>query len=187
VSDHGDGGGGHEGHDHDGHKSGDHGHQHHHDSDETWEFAVLTISTSRSASDDRSGEVAREAIENAGHEVAIHEIVGDDRGAITEAVDDLVGTVDVVVTSGGTGLTPDDVTVEAFRPLLDKELPGVGEYFRRLSHEQVGTMAMLSRATAGVADGTAIYAFPGNPDAVELGVVAVLLPEIDHVLGLARR
>lgn len=174
------------GHDHGGHDHHDHDH-HHHGSDETWMFAVLTISTSRSASDDRSGDAAREAIEHAGHEVTEQEIVGDDREAIAETVESFVGDVDVVVTSGGTGLTPDDVTVEAVRPLLDKELPGVGEYFRRLSHEQVGTMAMLSRATAGVADDTAIYAFPGNPDAVELGIEAVLLPEIDHVLELSRR
>ena len=177
MSDHGTGG--HE--DHDGH---DH---HHHGSDETWEFAVLTISTSRSESDDQSGAMAREVVESAGHEVAEQQVVADDQDAITEAVDSLVGDVDVVVTSGGTGLTPDDVTVEAVRPLLEKELPGVGEYFRRLSHDQVGTVAMLSRATAGVVNGTAIFAFPGNPDAVELGVEEVLLPEIDHVLELARR
>ncbi|SFR88231.1 molybdenum cofactor biosynthesis protein B [Halomicrobium zhouii] len=172
---------------HDDHHDHNHHDHHHHGADETWSFAVLTISTSRSASDDRSGAVAREAIESAGHEVTVQEIVTDDEDEIAETIDSLLGDVDVVVTSGGTGLTPDDVTVEALRPLLEKELPGVGEYFRRLSHEQVGTMAMLSRATAGVADGTAVYAFPGNPDAVELGVEKVLLPEIDHVLGLARR
>jgi len=127
-------------------------------------FAVLTISTLAFGERRPEGDAAREAIEHAGHEVTEQEIVGDDREAIAETVESFVGDVDVVVTSGGTGLTPDDVTVEAVRPLLDKELPGVGEYFRRLSHEQVGTMAMLSRATAGVADDTAIYAFrePGR-------------------------
>lgn len=178
MSDHGEG-------DHGGHH--DESNHHHHGSDETWEVAILVISTSRSGSDDESGPAARAAIEAADHDVVTQQLVEDDRDAIAETVDSLVGDVDVVVTSGGTGLTPDDVTVEAVRPLLDKELPGVGEYFRRLSHEQVGTVAMLSRATAGVADGTAIYAFPGSPDAVELGVEDVLLPEIDHVLGLARR
>ena len=145
------------------------------------------MSTSRSGADDESGPAAADVIEAAGHDVVTRQLVADDRDAVAGVVDSLVGDVDVVVTSGGTGLTPDDVTVEAVRPLFDTELPGVGEYFRRLSHEQVGTRAMLSRATAGVADGTAIYAFPGSPDAVELGVEDVLLPEIDHVLGLARR
>jgi molybdenum cofactor biosynthesis protein B len=172
-------------------ESHDHGHhddhQHHRDSNQSRTFAVLVVSTSRTGADDESGPTARAAIEAAGHEVPTQQVVADDRDAIAETVDALVGEVDVVVTSGGTGLTPDDVTVEAIRPLLDKELPGVGEYFRRLSHEQVGTVAMLSRATAGVADGTAVYAFPGNPDAVELGVEAVLLPQIEHVLELSRR
>lgn len=172
----------------DSHQDGDHRHDHHHHGhDETWEVAVLTISTSRSAADDESGPTARRVLEADGHQVVEQRVVGDDEAAVREAVDGLAGDVDVVVTSGGTGLTPDDVTVEAIRPLLDKELPGVGEYFRRLSHDEVGTAAMLSRATAGVVDGTAVYALPGSPDAVRLGVEAVLLPEVDHVLHLARR
>jgi len=148
-------------------------------------FAVLTISTSRSASDDRSGDAAREAIEHAGHEVTEQEIVGDDREAIAETVESFVGDVDVVVTSGGTGLTPDDVTVEAVRPLLDKELPGVGEYFRRLSHEQVGDDGDALAGDRGRRRRHCYLCLPGNPDAVELGIEAVLLPEIDHVLELS--
>lgn len=182
-----DDGTGHNDNDHHQHGQDYHDHHHHHDSDEAWSVAILVVTTSRSGIDDESGPVAREAIEAAGHDVVTQQLVGDDRDAIAVEVESLVGDVDVVLTSGGTGLTPDDVTVETLRPLLDKELPGVGEYFRQLSHDQVGTMAMLSRATAGVADGTAIYAFPGNPAAVELGVEEVLLPEIDHILELSRR
>lgn len=171
---------------HHSHSDGSHDHDHH-GTDETLDVAVLTVSTSRSAADDESGPVAREAIEDAGHAVVETGVVTDGEAAIRERVDGLVGDVDVVVTTGGTGLTGDDVTIEAIRPLLDPEIPGVGEYFRRLSHEQVGTAAMLTRATAGIAGETAIYAFPGSPDAVELGVEAVLLPEVGHVVGLARR
>lgn len=162
-------------------------HHHHHGNDDALDFAVLTISSSRSAAEDESGPVAVEAVEDAGHTVTETTVVTDDEGAIRDAVERLTGTVDVIVTTGGTGLTADDVTIEAVRPLLDPEIPGVGEYFRRLSHEQVGTAAMLTRATAGIADETAIYAFPGSPDAIQLGVDDVLLPEIGHVVGLARR
>jgi len=169
------------------HSHSDHDDQHHHGTDETLDFAVLTISSSRSSDDDESGPVAVEAIEDAGHAVAETGVVTDDEAAIRERVAALVGDVDVIVTTGGTGLTDDDVTIEAIRPLLDPEIPGVGEYFRRLSHEQVGTAAMLTRATAGIAGETAIYAFPGSPDAIDLGVSEVLLPEVGHVVGLARR
>jgi len=177
-------------HDHDdgGHHHGDeHGHDHHHGTDDALDFAVLTISTSRSTEDDESGPVARAAIEDAGHTVATRDVIGDDVAAIREAVESLRGEVDVIVTTGGTGLTDDDVTIEALDPLLSPEIPGIGEYFRRLSHDQVGTAAMLTRATAGIAGETAIYAFPGSPDAIRLGVEDVLLPEVGHVVGLARR
>lgn len=167
----------------------DHGddHHHHHGTDETLDFSVLTVSTSRSADEDESGPVARRAIEEAGHTVSTRDVLPDDENVIRDRVQSLVGEVDVVVTTGGTGLTDDDVTVEALTPLFDPEIPGVGEYFRRLSHDQIGTAAMLTRATAGIADETAIYAFPGSPDAIELGVEDVLVPEVGHVVGLARR
>ncbi|WP_372479953.1 molybdenum cofactor biosynthesis protein B [Halomicrobium sp. HM KBTZ05] len=182
----------HHDHDADDHDADDHDH-HHHGTDETLDVAVLTISSSRSSDEDESGPVASRAIEDAGHRVAVTDVVADDEAAIRERVETLAGeradgeTVDVIVTTGGTGLTPDDVTIEAIRPLLDPEIPGVGEYFRRLSHEQVGTAAMLTRATAGIVGETAVYAFPGSPDAIALGVESVLLPEVGHVVGLARR
>lgn len=181
-----------EGHHHDDeydhhHDDEGHDHHHHHGIDDPLAFAVLTISSSRSGDEDESGPVASAAIEDAGHEVAATDVVTDDEAAIRERVEELRSEVDVIVTTGGTGLTPDDVTIDAVRPLLDPEIPGVGEYFRRLSHEQVGTAAMLTRATAGIVGETAVYAFPGSPDAVELGVTEVLLPEIGHVVGLARR
>lgn len=164
-----------------------HDHHHHHGTDETLAFAVLTISSSRSGDEDESGPIASTAIEDAGHEVVVTDVVTDDAAAIRERVEDLCSEVDVIVTTGGTGLTPDDVTIDAVRPLLDPEIPGVGEYFRRLSHEQVGTAAMLTRATAGIVGETGVYAFPGSPAAIELGVEDVLLPEVGHVVGLARR
>jgi len=166
----------------------DHDHAHHHHDAEDLDVAVLTITSSRDAESDESGRIAREAIRAAGHEVAGYDTVADDEDAIRREVRGRIADgADAVLTTGGTGLTPDDVTVAAIRPLLDAELPGVGEYFRRLSHERVGTAAMLSRATGGVANGAAVFALPGSPDAVELGVEEVVLPELGHVVSLARR
>ena len=163
----------------------DHHQHHHHDETGSVDVAVLTITTSRDASEDESGAAAQQAIEGAGHAVTEYDTVPDDAAAIRERVRE--ADADAVVTTGGTGLTPDDVTVEALRPLFDREIPGFGEYFRRLSHEQVGTPAMLSRATAGLSGDTAIFALPGNPDAVVLGVEECVLPELGHVVSLASR
>ena len=167
----------------------DHAHDHHHHHDaEDLDVAVLTITSSRDEAADESGRIAREAIRDAGHEVADYDTVADDVKEIRTAVRSQINAgADAVITTGGTGLTPDDVTVEALRPLFDTELPGVGEYFRRLSHDRVGTAAMLSRATGGVVDGAAVFALPGSPDAIELGVEEVALPEVGHIVSLARR
>ncbi|MFB6120592.1 MAG: molybdenum cofactor synthesis domain-containing protein [Halobacteriaceae archaeon] len=165
-----------------------HDHAHHHHDDAELDFAVLTITSSRDEATDESGRIARRAIEDDGHDVVGYETVADDEDAIRTVVSEHVAEgADAVVTTGGTGLTPDDVTVEAVRPLLEKELPGVGEHFRRLSHERVGTAAMLSRATGGVVDGSAVFCLPGSPDAAELGVEEVVLPEVGHVASLAGR
>lgn len=158
-------------------------HHHHHDGPSTLAVAVLTVTTTRDETTDESGPIARDLFEAAGHEVEVSETVPDDRSEIQRRLREL--DVDVVLTTGGTGLTPDDVTVEAVRALFEKEIPGFGEHFRRLSHESVGTPAMLSRATAGVVNGTLVYALPGNPDAVSLGVDEVVLPEVEHAVALA--
>lgn len=167
---------------HDDTDDGEHAHVHHRDGD-ALTFAVLTVTSTRTEGDDESGRVARELIEDAGHDVVEYDTIPDDGQRIVERVSDL--HTDAVVTTGGTGITPDDVTVDSLRELFTKEIPGFGEYFRRLSHEQVGTPAMLSRATAGVYLGTVVYALPGNPDAVELGVEEAVLPEVEHAVALA--
>lgn len=168
------------------HSDDTHEHDHHHGQGESsLTFAILTVTSTRDTDTDESGTVARDLLDETRHEVTEYDTVPDEvdaiRGRVREAA------TDVVVTTGGTGLTPDDVTVEAVRPLFDREIPGFGEYFRRLSHDEVGTPAMLSRATAGVVDGTVIYALPGNPNAVELGISRAVLPEVDHAVTLSRR
>jgi molybdenum cofactor biosynthesis protein B len=173
--------GSHNHHHDDGH--GDHDH-HHHDADEV-AVALFTITSSRDTESDEGGQLARSAIEADGHTVVAYDTVPDDTDAVRERVRG--SEADAVITTGGTGLTPDDVTVDALTPLFDRELPGFGEYFRRRSHEQVGTKAMLSRATAGVMDDTVVYVLPGSTAAVELGVRECILPEISHTVGLVQR
>lgn len=188
------------GDDHDGH---DHGHSHGHDHERPHAdhdaaelgVAVLTISSSRTREDDPSGDAVVALVEDAGHEVVVHDLAGDDYDDVQSTVDRYVGrdAVDVVVTTGGTGVAPDDVTVEAVRPLLDKELPGFGELFRHRSYEEVGSRALASRATAGIAErergdalvGVPVFCLPGSESAVRLGVEEFVLPEASHLVTVA--
>lgn len=177
-----------EGHEH-GHEHGHghkHGHAEHEHDESSFDFGFVTVSSSRDAEGDESGERARELVEDAGHAFAEYRVVSDDSDEIRDAVETLVGEVDVVVTSGGTGLTDDDVTVETVRPLFDKEIEGFGEEFRRRSIEEIGTAAILSRANAGVVDDGVVFVLPGSTGAVETGMT-LALGEVRHVLGLVRR
>lgn len=180
---------GHDGHDGSGddhHGDGDHDH-HHHDLDSLG-VAVLTVSSSRSLDDDPAGDALVSAVEGEGHETVERAVVTDDRAAVEGRVLDLVAAsaVDAVVTTGGTGVTPDDVTVEAVAPLFDKSLPGFGELFRRRSYDEVGTRVVGTRATAGVADGVPVFCLPGSENAARLGAELVVA-EAPHLAGLARR
>lgn len=150
---------------------------------------VLTVTSTRTLDDDPSGDAIAASIEAAGHEVVIRELVADDYDRVQGAVDALVHRtdVDVVVTTGGTGVSPDDVTVEAIRPLFDTELPGFGELFRRLSFEQIGSRTVASRATAGIAAGVLVFCLPGSESAVRLGVDEIIAPEVAHLVGLVGR
>jgi len=179
-----------DGHDHShGHgDSHDHSHADHHHADvEQLGVAVVTVSSSRSLDDDPSGDAAQELLEEDGHSVVARDLVADDLDGVQRAVLALTGRedIDVVVTTGGTGVTPDDVTVEAVEPLFDKDLPGFGELFRILSYEEVGTRAMGSRATAGVSEGVPVFCLPGSEDAVRTGVDELILAEAPHLVGLA--
>jgi molybdenum cofactor biosynthesis protein B len=162
------------------------GHSEHEHDEASFDFGFVTVSSSRDAGDDESGEVARELIEDAGHSFSEYRVVGDDTDEIRDAVETFVEDCDVVVTSGGTGLTDDDVTVETLRPLFDKEVRGFGEEFRRRSVEEIGTAAILSRATAGVVGDSVVFVLPGSAGAVETGT-ELALGEVRHMLGLVRR
>jgi molybdenum cofactor biosynthesis protein B len=150
---------------------------------------VVTITSSRQFDEDTSGDAIAAGLEADGHAVSVRELIGDDFDTVQDTVDRLVkrGDTDCVVTTGGTGVTPDDVTVEAVEPLFDKRLPGFGELFRSLSREEIGTRVVGTRATAGIADGVPVFCLPGSENAAELGTEAIVVEEAPHLAGLARR
>jgi molybdenum cofactor biosynthesis protein B len=179
------------GHDHDDHdhRHSHDDHDHHHHDVETLGVAVVTVSSSRSLDDDPAGDAIQSAVEREGHDVVTRDLVGDSFDGVQGTVDHLVGRkdVDAVVTTGGTGVTPDDVTVEAVRPLFEKQLPGFGELFRRLSYDEIGTKVVGTRAVAGVADGVPVFCLPGSENAATLGAEEIVVHEAGHLAGLARR
>jgi molybdenum cofactor biosynthesis protein B len=144
----------------------------------------VTVSDTRTEADDTSGRRIRELLEEQGHRVSFHRIVKDEPELIARLLDDIPATVRAVVFNGGTGLARRDTTYEALAGLLEKEIPGFGELFRMLSFEQIGSAAMLSRATAGVIGGRIVFSVPGSTKAVELAMTKLILPELGHIVGL---
>jgi molybdenum cofactor biosynthesis protein B len=145
---------------------------------------VLTVSDTRTAATDTSGNAIADLLTRAGHEVVGRAIVKDDPAEVARTVTQQVAdhSVQVVITTGGTGLTSRDSTYEAIDALLEKRLDGFGELFRMLSYHDIGPAAMLSRATAGTARGTFIAALPGSEAAVRLAVTKLLVPELGHIV-----
>ncbi len=145
---------------------------------------VLTISDTRTAANDTSGGAIAELLEAGGHEVAGRAIVKDDpdaiRSTILKQLDE--STAQVIITTGGTGITSRDSTYEVVCNLLEKRLEGFGELFRMLSYQEIGPSAMLSRACAGTAQGKIIVSLPGSQNAVRLGMTKLLLPELGHLV-----
>lgn len=145
---------------------------------------VVTISDTRTEENDTSGDAIRQALTAAGHEVRGSRIVKDDPARIREAVLEAeAGGAQVVVTTGGTGLTSRDSTYEVLSALIARPIPGFGELFRYLSYDEIQSAAMLSRATAGVlAGGAVVFALPGSSKGVKLGMDKLVVPELSHVL-----
>lgn len=150
---------------------------------------VITVSDTRTIENDAGGAMIVDLLVSSGHVVKSRAIVTDDRDSIVSAVLDLVGNpdVDVVITTGGTGIARRDVTNEAISSILDRELSGFGELFRMLSWEEIGSAAMLSRAIAGAIGATAVFALPGSRNAIRLAMERLILPEIEHVVFEIRK
>ena len=153
-------------------------------------LGVITASDTRDGSSDESGRLIRELLEGAGHRVTHYEVLPDTPERIAEAVRNGLRELDGIIINGGTGIAARDSTIEAIRPLIDKELEGFGELFRALSFQEIGSAAFLSRALAGISGGKIIVALPGSPNACRLAMEKLLLPELGHMahlLGLAAR
>jgi molybdenum cofactor biosynthesis protein B len=165
----------------------DHSHGHHHHDRESVGAAIVTVSSSRSLDDDPAGDAIAAAFEADGHEVVTRELIRDSFDGVQNAVGTLANRddVDCVVTTGGTGVTPDDVTVGAAEDLFGKTLPGFGELFRTLSYDEVGTRIVGTRATAGLVDGVPVFCLPGSENAATLGAGEIIVPEVPHLAGLA--
>jgi len=160
-----------------------------------YKCAILTISTSKywkkekgeEDIGDLSGERAKELVRKNGHDVVYYEVLPDNEDKIYEGIVKALSTdADFIVTSGGTGLTKNDVTIEVVSKLLEKEMPGFGELFRLKSYEEIDTAAVLSRAIAGVINQKVIFCLPGSPEAVRLALKEIILPEIAHIMKHVR-
>lgn len=145
-------------------------------------IAVLTVSDTRSFADDKSGNTLVERLEKAGHRLADRAIVTDDVEAIQAQVRGWIADpkVDVVITTGGTGFTGRDVTPEALEPLFEKRMDGFSIIFHRISYDKIGTSTIQSRATAGVAGATYIFALPGSPGACKDAWDGILAQQLDY-------
>lgn len=154
---------------------------------ETREFialniAVLTISDSREASNDQSGNLLVQHLTEDGHKLAQQSMVADDKYQIREVISRWIAdeSIQVVLTTGGTGITGRDGTPEAVSPLLDKIIDGFGEMFRHLSYQTIGTSTLQSRALAGVANGTYLFCMPGSPGACKDGWTTLINAQLDY-------
>jgi molybdopterin adenylyltransferase len=159
-------------------------------------FAVYVCSTSRfklieqgeKVVNDVGGDLIVELLKSSGQNVLFKKIIADDKAMISEAVHQILNLpdLDAAIFSGGTGITPTDITIETVSPFFEKTLPGFGEFFRRISFDRVGSAAILSRAVAGVVKGKALFCIPGSPDAVRVAAEMLILPEASHIVKHAR-
>ncbi|MEM9264794.1 MAG: molybdenum cofactor biosynthesis protein B [Cyanobacteria bacterium P01_F01_bin.13] len=147
---------------------------------------VITVSDTRTVDTDKSGQLVKTQLREAGHRLEAYRLVKDEPDRITVLVQQLVSMVDVIICNGGTGIAPRDTTYDAITTLLEKELPGFGEIFRQLSYAEIGSRAIASRATAGVYQSTLIFLLPGSSKAVALGMETLILPELQHLVRQIR-
>ncbi|WP_302081474.1 MogA/MoaB family molybdenum cofactor biosynthesis protein [Salinibaculum rarum] len=155
---------------------------------ETLPYAVVTVGSERTVEEDATGEVVVDAVEHAGDAVATRELIGSEYDSVQSTVGTLARRKDVsaIVTVGGTGVSPDDVTIDAVEPLFDKHLPGFGELYRVLSHDFDGTAVVRTRATAGIVDGVPVFCLPGDTERARRGVEQIVLEEAEALAEEAR-
>jgi molybdenum cofactor biosynthesis protein B len=150
---------------------------------------VLTVSDTRTAENDGGGQLIQQLLRAGNHEVVGSRIVRDEGDLISAAANEAINGIndpEVLIVTGGSGIGPRDVTPEALRPLLTKEMPGFGEVFRVLSWDEVGAASMLSRAFAGVVGRTLLFVLPGSTNAVRLAMEKLIVPELGHLVREVR-
>ncbi|OQX22647.1 MAG: molybdenum cofactor biosynthesis protein [Candidatus Altiarchaeales archaeon A3] len=152
-------------------------------------FAVLTVSDTRTKDTDESGKILCEILKSNEYNVVYYEIVKDDENEIRNFINKAISdeNVDAVITNGGTGISKRDVTIETVKVFFEKTLDGFGEIFRYLSYAEIGSRAIMSRATAGVCKGKVIISIPGSPNAVKLAMNKIIIPEISHIIWEIKR
>jgi molybdenum cofactor biosynthesis protein B len=152
-------------------------------------FAVIVVSDTRDERTDESGKIAKQLLTNEGHRVLAFKIIRNNENAIRSTVNKMLRDpkINVILTSGGTGISKRDITVDTVSGLFDKRIEGFGELFRRLSYGEVGEAAMISRAIAGRVNGKLVFCLPGSKNAVKLALNKLILPGIGHILWEANR
>ena len=163
--------------------------EHKHQSPKNINCSVIVVSDSRTEQDDESGKYIMQILKKHSHEVLSYALLKNDADAILNRVNELLGEekLQVIITSGGTGISCRDVTVETILPIFVKEIDGFGELFRFLTYQEIGPASIMSRAMAGVARGKAIICLPGSVGAVDLAMKKIILPEIGHIVREATR
>lgn len=158
--------------------------EHRADAPKTLRTAIISVSSTRTLAEDKSGIWINRQLVREGHQVVSHVVVPDDTGAIADGLNKAIAEleVDAVLITGGTGISHQDVTIEAVRPLFSKELTAFGVLFAMLSHEEIDSAAILSRATAGIIENTVVFCMPGSMAACKLACNQLILPELGHIL-----
>ena len=149
--------------------------------------AVLTISDSRTEATDESGKLLQELILASGHQIGAYRLVKNEPEVVQATIRELAAEVDFIITTGGTGMSPRDLSIEACRPLFTKELEGFGDVFRLISFQEIGSAAILSRATGGSVGRAMLFCLPGSKAAVRLAAERLILPEIKHLISQVRK
>ncbi len=146
--------------------------------------AIISVSTTRSISEDKSGSWIKKQAKKEGHEIVVHHMVTDEIAAIKEMLEHVIWKIqpNAILMTGGTGISPKDVTIEAVKPFFEKELPAFGNIFAQLSYEEIDSAAMLSRATAGIVNNVIIFCMPGSLKACKLACNALIFPELGHLV-----
>jgi molybdenum cofactor biosynthesis protein B len=159
-------------------------HEHKKEAPKSVTLGIITVSTTRALINDTSGQWIGEQVKKMGHAVVFHQVISDDIEAITATLRDVVKNINpqVVLMSGGTGITKKDVTIEAVSPLFTKELTAFGPLFAKLSMDEIDSAAIMSRATAGVIGNTVVFCMPGSLNACKLACSKLIFPELGHLV-----